>query len=119
MGEKLKRKIDQTVDVALEVDLKFSYCSIATFVRGQSRSSHSALYDAADRVDEAGLSSSVRSIQKDSDMFDVLVSRLILLHILEISRIVSVKTGLHLLLDFNELPKFLLLDKSLDSFHKV
>lgn len=74
---------------------KFSYYFGETFLRalcaGHSRKSHSASYDVADRVDEAGLSSSDGSIQKNSEMFDVVPFSLIIPHILKILLFVSVR----------------------------
>lgn len=80
----------------INTNLKFSYFLGEAGVRvlhgiGQSRIRHSASNRVADGVDEAGLSSSDGPIQKNSEMFNVLIFRLIIFHILKILLFVSVK----------------------------
>lgn len=67
----------------------------------QSWGCHSSSYDVVDRVDEAGLSSTDGSVEKDSEMIAAFLFRFIVLHILEVS--VSVSVDKEFLLVWNKM----------------
>lgn len=67
----------------------------------QSWSCHLSSYDVVDRVDEAGLSSTDGSVQKDSEMIDAFLFRFIVLHVLKV--LVSVSADKEFLLVWNKM----------------
>ena len=73
---------------------QFTYLCGETSITGDctgcSWNAHPASYNAADRTDEAGLSSTDWPVEHDPEMFDLRVFRFIILHILQVFLFVAV-----------------------------